>query len=276
MLQFAVMIMLALQPARSEASAWRQLTPSGTAPYGRFDHNAVWANGTGMLIFGGYDGSYRNDLHLYTAVSNHWQQLTPSGTAPSVRSDHSAVWANGAGMLMLGGSAGGIRKNDGLHLYSADSNTWQHLTPSGVQPSARSGHAAVWANGLGMRRDHDYNISDFDPGIQYNQHAFVQYDQDTDVQHDQVQRDQDTDVQHDQVQRDQDTDVQHDQDTDVQHDQVQRDQDIDVHRHIVPTRKYECHAVLCHEPFCFHCLGACGTTCHCGVNDLATKPNVVE
>ena len=58
---------------------WSQLTISGTKPSARSGHIAV-VNSTTMYVFGGDDGSKKNDVWKLNLTSPTWSQLTISGT----------------------------------------------------------------------------------------------------------------------------------------------------------------------------------------------------
>ncbi|MGM0576459.1 MAG: Kelch repeat-containing protein [Myxococcota bacterium] len=131
--------------------AWTELSPIGTPPSGRYDHSAVWdAEEQRMLIFGGYDGSERNDTWSLSRNGGSWDwtEFSPTGTPPSERDGHSAVWdAAGHRMLVFGGNNGGAgsERNDTWSLsWNGDTWAWTELAPTGGPPPARSDHTAVW------------------------------------------------------------------------------------------------------------------------------------
>jgi N-acetylneuraminic acid mutarotase len=93
------------------ANNWALLTPSGTPPSARSYHSMVWDGvNSRVIMFGGYDGAYKNDLWAYDPAANNWALLTPSGTPPSARYAHSMVW-DGQRVIMFGGYDGAY-KND--------------------------------------------------------------------------------------------------------------------------------------------------------------------
>jgi hypothetical protein len=132
------------------ASAWGQLSPSGTAPTERERHSGVWdAAGSRMLVFGGLTGSssYRNDVWALTNTGGAWawSQLSPGGTAPAARYGHSAVWdAAGSRMLVFGGYTGSLRNDVWALTNTGGGWAWSQLSPSGTAPTARYSHSAVW------------------------------------------------------------------------------------------------------------------------------------
>jgi hypothetical protein len=95
-----------------------------------------------MYVFGGIDGSYRNDVHRLNLDTLTWSgALSPSGTPPSPRWAHSAV-VYGNYMYVFGGHDGS-NKND-FHRLNLDTLTWSGaLSPSGTPPSPRWAHRAV-------------------------------------------------------------------------------------------------------------------------------------
>jgi N-acetylneuraminic acid mutarotase len=118
-------------------------------PSARAYHSMVWDTvGQRVIMFGGYDGAYKNDLWWYNPVSNTWEGPIATGGdgPPSVRAYHSMVWDTvGQRMIMFGGSDGvGVYKND-LWWYDPALNTWTEKTPAN-SPPARSAHSMVWDN----------------------------------------------------------------------------------------------------------------------------------
>lgn len=136
-----------LDPANSLAG-WSQLTPLGPAPSAREGATAVWdAAGQRMVVFGGYDGAYLNDVWALTKGQDTWTwaPLAPSGTPPAARSQHVAVWdADGQQMIVYGGFDGADLGDAQALVRDGDGWAWTALNPSGPPPEARSGHAAAW------------------------------------------------------------------------------------------------------------------------------------
>jgi hypothetical protein len=130
----------------ADTLAWTQLTPSGTPPSGRWGHSAIYDPVRDrMVVFGGYGGSYLNDVRaLSLAGTPAWTQLAPTGTPPSTRHSPSAIYDPVRDrMVVFGGTAGSIL-GDTWALSLAGTPVWTQPTPSGASPSPRDGHSAVY------------------------------------------------------------------------------------------------------------------------------------
>ncbi len=98
-----------------------------------------------MVVFGGYDGSARNDVWALTlAGAPAWTQLTPDGTPPSARYSHTAIYDPVRDRMVVFGGFDGYRRNDVWTLSLGDTTEWTLLTPSGSLPNARYGHSAIY------------------------------------------------------------------------------------------------------------------------------------
>src|SRR5262245_55465448 len=93
------------------------VTPSaGTGPTAREGHTAIYDDKLGrMVVFGGYDGTYRNDLRplIRSYGSNgeaetwSWQTALSPSNPPPARSRHSAVFVpSDTSMVIFGGESG--------------------------------------------------------------------------------------------------------------------------------------------------------------------------
>lgn len=142
---------------------WVKLTPTGTPPSPRADSSAVYLPSANQLIvFGGNpDGCTAtpslNDTWVLTDANGlkgtpAWSQLSPAGGAPPARRGHTAVYNPATDrMIVFGGDAQGCstqKLNDVWVLSNASGvtgvPTWTMLSPSGVAPSPRSEHVAVY------------------------------------------------------------------------------------------------------------------------------------
>ncbi len=134
-------------------SAWSRLAPSA-----RYCHSAIYdAVRNCMVVFGGYEESFDSGggWELSLAAPDVWElslgdvpawtPLTPVGTPPSARQGQSAIFDPVRDrMLVFGGSSASGLFNDVWALSLGDGPTWTQLTPSGVPPSARTLHSAIY------------------------------------------------------------------------------------------------------------------------------------
>ena len=126
--------------------AWLQLFPQGTSPAARAGYSLVLDTARNrLLMFGGYDGTYRNDLWaLSLSGTPTWTQITPSGP-PVGRSDHTAIYDPVRDRLWIfaGSDASGYR-HDVYYLALASPTAWAPVTPAGTAPGNRRSHTAVY------------------------------------------------------------------------------------------------------------------------------------
>jgi galactose oxidase-like protein len=125
--------------------AWTQLAPNGPAPPGRFGHNAVWADGIGLVIFAGQNGSdFYNDLWAYDPTANDWRQLPAIGARPVARyGSCAAVGPDGRLWISHGFTSEGTRFAD-TRAYDFELGAWTDETPRGNLPVNRCLHACWW------------------------------------------------------------------------------------------------------------------------------------
>jgi hypothetical protein len=119
---------------------WRAAAPSV-----RMGQAAVWdPHNSQMLVFGGSDGTYLNDLWAYRPASRTWVPLLPTGVSPPPRAWHVASWDSLHGQMLIFGGYSSLHSYNDLWAYRPASNIWIALTPSGNPPIARTGHSVVW------------------------------------------------------------------------------------------------------------------------------------
>jgi hypothetical protein len=146
---------------QAAAQSWSQVGPG---PKG--GHSAVInINSDRMIVFGGFSiwSGRLNDVWLLTHPDGvggpqSWRRLVPGNSTP-VRSGHSAVYDPASNrMIVFGGDVNpsvdrtgtcfNYCSNDVWVLTHADGNggtsSWTQLTPSGLAPSARESHSAVY------------------------------------------------------------------------------------------------------------------------------------
>lgn len=88
---------------------WNRITPTDLPPSGRREHTMVYDNDRDrVVVFGGFDGTRRNDLWALTlADPPRWEQLFSSTASPSPRTMHGAIYDRfRRRMVMFGGQVG--------------------------------------------------------------------------------------------------------------------------------------------------------------------------
>ena len=92
-----------------------------------------------VILFGGYDGSDRNDTWQYDTLTNTWTELAPIVSPPARDSSGMVYDASIGRILLFGGYSNGANLND-TWAYDAAANTWTQLNPQ-VSPPGRYGYA---------------------------------------------------------------------------------------------------------------------------------------
>ncbi len=137
--------------------SWTQLTTTGGPPAIRDAQTAFYDPTNNLVtIFGGYNGSYMNDVWVLVNANglggaNFWTQLEPTGTLPIARRLHTAVYDTTNNRMTI--FAGAIDSspyymNDVWVLSNANglggTPAWTQLFPTGSLPTTREGHTAVY------------------------------------------------------------------------------------------------------------------------------------
>jgi len=141
----ALLASLGASPAA--AATWTPL-PSG---FDRYYHRAIYDSlRTRMIVFGGVDSLYRNDVHELTlGGAPAWNLIAPSGTPPDVRNTHSLIYdpLRDRMLLFAGAKMFGLTVvlfNDVWALSLGPSPAWTQLAPAGTKPAARHGHTLIY------------------------------------------------------------------------------------------------------------------------------------
>ena len=145
---FLLLLLAPLGAVPARAANWSPL-PTG---FERVYHRAIYDSlRSRMLVFGGVDSLYRNDVHQLTlSGSPAWSVLSPSGfPAPDVRDNHGLVYDPVRDrMLVFGGAkmfgATVVQFNDVWAMSLASSPAWTQILPTGSKPAARHGHNTVY------------------------------------------------------------------------------------------------------------------------------------
>jgi hypothetical protein len=131
----------------SGTPTWSQLTPSGTPPAARFLAGSARNPVTNsMVLFGGTDSALFNDVwSLSLAGSPAWTSISASGTPPSPRYQPTAIYDQSRDRLVVfGGFDGTTFCGDTWALTLTGTPTWTLLQPTGLSPSSRNGHVAIY------------------------------------------------------------------------------------------------------------------------------------
>jgi len=127
-------------------STWTQIYSAigADAPTARDHHTMTHFVDGFTVVFGGSDGTFRNDVWEMELSGMHavWNHLTNAGTIPSVRAGHTMTALSDNTGVMFGGYNYDNYLNDVFQLQrSGDTATWMQLTDAGNPPSGRSVHA---------------------------------------------------------------------------------------------------------------------------------------
>jgi hypothetical protein len=130
--------------SREGSDRWVGIPAMGPYPSGRSAHASVFDPvGNRMIVFGGDDGTYRNDTwELSFGDGPAWRQLLPTGPMSS-RRGHSAIFDPVRGQVVVFGGFDGTRLNDVWTLSLAEM-MWTELMPSGTKPAGRQAHGAAY------------------------------------------------------------------------------------------------------------------------------------
>jgi hypothetical protein len=147
----------------SGSFAWRQLSPSGTAPSARGRMATVYDSNGGnprLIVFGGYDGTNNlSDVWQLTIPGSGdgtWSQLSPSGTAPTGRRSMGYVLDTvNNRMIISGGRNDSTFFSETYALNLGASPSWANLNPELTVPisvpvsglTQNKFHWQIWATG---------------------------------------------------------------------------------------------------------------------------------
>mmetsp|Transcript_2116 Transcript_2116/g.3876 ORF Transcript_2116/g.3876 Transcript_2116/m.3876 type:complete len:633 (+) Transcript_2116:126-2024(+) len=121
---------------------WSRILPSWnntTVPTPRHSHCAVVYKDS-MLVFGGYDGSYRCDLFEYNFLTNSWRCIETMGRIPRAR--YRATCVVYGDFMILHGGHDGTRHLSDTHVLDLRNMSWATLVSTGIVPMHRDSHIA--------------------------------------------------------------------------------------------------------------------------------------
>lgn len=132
----------------SDPPTWSRLVASGPKPPARNFHSGIYDPlRNRIVIFGGYDGTHRNDVWSFSLSDDSgWTPVVPAGTPPAGRWGHVAVYDPLRDrMVIMGGHLGNqVDANDVWALSLSGTPTWTALSPTGVLPAPRNLHAGAY------------------------------------------------------------------------------------------------------------------------------------
>lgn len=130
------------------SETWDEVQPSSpSAPQARFGHNAVWAEGIGLVLFAGQAGTtFFNDLWAFDPATEAWSQLPAGGAVPIPRyGSCAAIGPDGRLWISHGFTSEGQRFAD-TAAYDFTNGTWNPETPTGARPVERCLHGCWWTD----------------------------------------------------------------------------------------------------------------------------------
>jgi len=131
----------------SGTPTWTQLFPSGTPPAARYLAGSARNPVTNsMVVFGGTDNSLFQDVWTLSLTgAPTWTQISASGTPPSPRFQPTAIYDQSRDRLVIfGGFNGTTYCGDTWALSLTGAPAWTELAPTGLSPSPRYGHTAIY------------------------------------------------------------------------------------------------------------------------------------
>ena len=120
---------------------WREVHAlQGRSPSPRHSHAAV-VHGSSLYVFGGYDGSYKADLHEFDFTLSRWGVVPAAGRRPRAR--YRATCVTHKSQMILYGGHDGTRHLSDAHVFDFDTRTWNNLVCEGTPPIPRDSHVSV-------------------------------------------------------------------------------------------------------------------------------------
>jgi len=127
---------------------WSALTRIGTAPTPRRGHSAIYdATNDRVIVFGGYDGTYRTDTWQLTVSGGSvtWTPIVTAGTPPEGSYGHCAIFDPVRDrMVVFGGDGGPTASDRAWALSLSGPPTWTEIVTTGARPARRTGHIGIY------------------------------------------------------------------------------------------------------------------------------------
>jgi hypothetical protein len=126
---------------------WEKRTPvGGSQPTPRTEHAMAYDPvRERVLLFGGNDGTFCQDLWEWDGVTGTWTDRTPPGAKPTPRQNAGLVWdvARSRAVLFGGGETDGANPKSDTWEWDGASGTWILQNPA-TPPAPRQGHGMAY------------------------------------------------------------------------------------------------------------------------------------
>lgn len=123
---------------------WEMLADLQGPPTGRVDASVHYDPlDNRMILFGGDDGSLRNDTWFLDLDALDWSEIVPVGDLPPARADQASVYVPGSRTLYVFGGYTGTFPVDLWSLDLSGAPIWEEVFPTG-NPGGRAGHSLVY------------------------------------------------------------------------------------------------------------------------------------
>jgi len=120
-----------------DGAAWTRADVPG--PSARSVHKMAPLGEGKVILFGGSDGTAKDDTWQWDADTKSWAELFPEHK-PAARFNHAMAYDAARGRIVLFGGFGAQRYAD---TWAFDGDDWTQLSPN-TSPSGRNGHAMVY------------------------------------------------------------------------------------------------------------------------------------
>jgi hypothetical protein len=121
-----------------DGGSWADVTPTGSKPSPREQFAMAYDSARKQVVlFGGYDFSYRQDTWVWDGAA--WTDVTPSGSKPSTRQYPVMAFDEARGRMVLFGGLDGTRAILQQDTWEWDGASWVDKTPTGTNPAPRQG-----------------------------------------------------------------------------------------------------------------------------------------
>jgi len=94
-----------------------------------------------VFLFGGFDGNYRNDVHVLDLATHKWSKFAATGHPPSPRY-RSSLNVCGDQLVVIAGHDGTRHLND-IYALNPQTATWSRIYATGLMPIPRDSHTVV-------------------------------------------------------------------------------------------------------------------------------------